>query len=224
MEPTVIYITDNNNYHSFKHNLQKFTIYKKYIFDKSQNFQTISSTVCYCKLNTKKSNNNIVDNTETDSKTHLRVKKHQLPFLENSEALLKRIIRNVDILMFLNQTKHRGIINLVDLICTSFKKDEEDIYLLTTDKVDTNLLRIINVIKTLNNDHIIYLMYELLCNLYYIHSADIVLQNLNPLHLMVNNHCYIQIFNFENSVKEINISKEYQSTCINIDNLIKHIT
>lgn len=58
------------------------------------------------------------------------------------------------------------------------------------------LTQIIRSDQRLEDDHVLYFMYQILCGVKYIHSFDVVHRDLKPANLLVNKDCCLKICDF----------------------------
>ncbi|GAB1598093.1 mitogen-activated protein kinase 14-like [Argonauta hians] len=118
------------------------------------------------------------------------IKKLSRPFLTSIHA--KRTYREIRMLRYMT---HENIIGLLD----AFTPDEglgtfKDVYLITPLMgADLN-----NILKTqrLSDDHIQFLVYQILRGLKYVHSAEITHRDLKPGNLAINEDCELRILDF----------------------------
>lgn len=127
---------------------------------------------------------------DTIANTKVAIKKLNRPFQTATHA--KRTFRELRLLKHMN---HENIIGLLDV----FFHDEtlenfQQIYLVThLMGADLN-----NIIRTqrLTDEHVQFLIYQILRGLKYIHSAGVIHRDLKPSNLAVNEDCELRILDF----------------------------
>ena len=118
------------------------------------------------------------------------MKKIQNAFEDLIDA--KRIVREIRLLHFLN---HPSIIKLVDIEKPKDISNFNDIYF-ATEYMDTDLHRVIYSKQPLSDSHYQYFIYQLICGVNYLHSANVIHRDLKPSNILVNKDCQIKICDF----------------------------
>lgn len=106
----------------------------------------------------------------------------------------RRTLREIRIL---RTVKHENILDLLNVIYDESVKDFEfgDIYLVTS-YMDIDLFRIIRSGQDLTDEHIKFIVYQILKSLKYLHSVQIVHRDLKPSNILANEKCEIKLCDF----------------------------
>lgn len=115
------------------------------------------------------------------------------------EVDLKRVLREIKILKYM---KHDNIVSLIDVIfvrnkneVVKEKKKIGDIYLVT-EKMDTDLYKIIKSNQELSDDHYKFIMYQILRSILFLHSAGLIHRDIKPSNVLINEDCSIKLCDF----------------------------
>lgn len=127
-----------------------------------------------------------------DMETHEKVaiKKIQNVFGNRIDAL--RTLRE---LKLLRHVKHENVIALKDVMMPMHRSSFKDVYLVY-ELMDTDLHHIIKSSQPLSNDHCKFFIFQLLCGLQYLHSANVLHRDLKPGNLLINANCALKICDF----------------------------
>ncbi|RHY35036.1 hypothetical protein DYB32_000436 [Aphanomyces invadans] len=71
----------------------------------------------------------------------------------------------------------------------------DDLYIVQS-LMETDLCRVIHSKEHLSDEHIQHFMYQILCGIQYIHSANVLHRDLKPSNILVNSDCSIKICDF----------------------------
>ena len=103
-----------------------------------------------------------------------------------------RILREIRLLKFLN---HENIIQIKDLFPAVSIGNFQSIYI-ATEYMPTDLMQIIHSDNALSEDHIRYILFQILSGLKYMHSANIIHRDLKPSNILINDDWEIKICDF----------------------------
>uniref|UniRef100_A0A8C3M0Z7 mitogen-activated protein kinase n=2 Tax=Phasianidae TaxID=9005 RepID=A0A8C3M0Z7_CHRPC len=127
---------------------------------------------------------------DTKTRQKVAVKKLSRPFQSLIHA--RRTYRE---LRLLKHMKHENVIGLLDVFTPATSIENFNEVYLVTNLMGADLNNIVKCQK-LTDDHIQFLIYQLLRGLKYIHSAGIIHRDLKPSNLAVNEDCELRILDF----------------------------
>jgi len=86
-------------------------------------------------------------------------------------------------------------VKLVDMVTPASVEEFEDVYLVM-EYMQSDLHKIIYSDNALSNGHIAFVVFQILCGLKYMHSANIIHRDLKPGNILVNSDCSAKICDF----------------------------
>lgn len=127
---------------------------------------------------------------DTQTQNLVAIKKLSRPFQSLMHA--KRAHREIKLLKHM---MHENAISLLDTFSPqSDLKSFQDIYLVTP-LMGADLSSIVKV-QNLSDEHVQFLIYQILRGLKYIHSAGVIHRDLKPSNIAVNENCELKILDF----------------------------
>ena len=104
----------------------------------------------------------------------------------------QRIHREIAILTRFEQ--HENVIDIRDVVCAPTLDQVKDVYIVQS-LMEFDMQRLLEK-QRLTEEHICYLLYQILRGLKYIHSANVLHRDLKPSNLLVNASCDLKICDF----------------------------
>lgn len=104
----------------------------------------------------------------------------------------KRILREVDLL---RKLKHPYVIEIFDMLEPEDHSNFDTIYIVLR-LSESDLKKVIKSAIHLQIKHISTVVYNLLCALKYLHSANVIHRDLKPANVLINEDCSVQICDF----------------------------
>jgi len=108
------------------------------------------------------------------------------------EVDCKRILREIHLL---KKLAHPFVVELFDLI-EPRDHDNFDVVYVVLSLSESDLKKVIKSAIFLENKHIATVVYNLLCGVKYLHSANILHRDLKPANVLINEDCSVQIADF----------------------------
>jgi mitogen-activated protein kinase 1/3 len=125
---------------------------------------------------------------------------------ESTKEEAKRILREISILRTLN---HPSIIRIRELALPTVTEDFEYVFIIM-DSSQTDLKKLFNSPTFLDHDQVRFLMYQAVCGLRYMHSANILHRDLKPANILINEDCTLRICDFGLSRSYRKLNEDYK--------------
>ncbi|KAJ8526047.1 hypothetical protein ON010_g15135 [Phytophthora cinnamomi] len=127
-----------------------------------------------------------------DAKTGktVAIKNIQRAFDDLTDA--KRIVREIKLMRHLD---HKCVLGVEDIFEPVALDKFEDVYIVSQ-LMATDLHRVIYSRHALSDEHIAFFMYQMLCAMKYVHSANVIHRDLKPSNVLVNANCELKICDF----------------------------
>lgn len=115
-------------------------------------------------------------------------------------------LRTLREVKFLKRFDHPNIIRILDIQKPTSFEDFHDVYLIQ-EYMDADLHTVIRT-HALSNNHMIYMLYQLLKGVKYLHSSGIIHRDLKPANLLINEKCDLKICDFGLARFENDLTKD----------------
>lgn len=132
----------------------------------------------------------VISATDTKTGTTVAIKNIQRAFDDLTDA--KRIVREIKLMRHLN---HKCVLGVEDIFEPVALAKFEDVYIVSQ-LMATDLHRVIYSRHALSDEHIAFFMYQMLCAMKYVHSANVIHRDLKPSNVLVNANCELKICDF----------------------------
>lgn len=133
------------------------------------------------------------DGSPNGEKSYVAIKK--ITNIFTKKILCKRSLRELKLLQFFRGHKNITCLYDLDIVPDPFTGDFNDVYLYE-ELMECDMHQIIRSGQLLSDLHYQYFIYQTLCGLKYIHSADVLHRDLKPGNLLVNADCELKICDF----------------------------
>jgi mitogen-activated protein kinase 1/3 len=111
----------------------------------------------------------------------------------NNHPMFTRTLRELKFLRLLSP--HRNIINVRDVLLPGEFEKFNDTFVVF-EKMPTDLKKVLESTTEITSDHIKYFMFQLLCGIHYMHSANVFHRDLKPSNILINEKCELRICDF----------------------------
>ncbi|KAG1704561.1 hypothetical protein DVH05_005492 [Phytophthora capsici] len=132
----------------------------------------------------------VISATDSKSGKTVAIKNIQRAFDDLTDA--KRIVREIKLMRHLN---HKCVLGVEDIFEPVALSKFEDVYIVSQ-LMATDLHRVIYSRHALSDEHIAFFMYQMLCAMKYVHSANVIHRDLKPSNVLVNANCELKICDF----------------------------
>lgn len=113
----------------------------------------------------------------------------------SKKILCKRLLRELKLLQFFRGHKNITCLYDLDIVPDPLTGDFNEVYLYE-ELMECDMHQIIRLGQPLTDSHYQLFVYQILCGLKYIHSADVLHRDLKPGNLLVNADCELKICDF----------------------------
>eukprot|EP00239_Pterosperma_sp_CCMP1384_P004229 CAMPEP_0197856538 /NCGR_PEP_ID=MMETSP1438-20131217/28748_1 /TAXON_ID=1461541 /ORGANISM="Pterosperma sp., Strain CCMP1384" /LENGTH=583 /DNA_ID=CAMNT_0043472023 /DNA_START=235 /DNA_END=1986 /DNA_ORIENTATION=+ len=128
--------------------------------------------------------------TDTQTGEKVAIKKITDVFEHVSDAT--RILREIKLLRHFD---HPDIVQIKHIMLPPSAREFNDIYVVF-ELLETDLHQVIKANDDLTTDHFKYFVYQMLCGLAYVHSANVFHRDLKPKNILANADCKLKICDF----------------------------
>ncbi|KAG2730860.1 hypothetical protein G9P44_006009 [Scheffersomyces stipitis] len=161
-------------------------------------------------------NNDAAGNSSSSDGSYVAIKK--ITNIFSKKILCKRSLRELKLLQFFRGHKNITCLYDLDIIPNPLNGEFNEIYLYE-ELMECDMHQIIRSGQPLTDSHYQSFIYQVLCGLKYIHSADVLHRDLKPGNLLVNADCELKICDFglargfsENPEQNAGYMTEYVAT------------
>ena len=108
------------------------------------------------------------------------------------------MLREITILRKLSQVKNNVFTTkLIDVMITDSEKDNFNEVFIVMEFADFDLRTLFEKLKpNLEKRHVITILYNLLCSMNYLHTANVIHRDLKPSNILISHDCSIKICDF----------------------------
>lgn len=128
-----------------------------------------------------------------NSKTGEKVAVKRIKSVLHTGAMATRILRELKFLRFLHT--HENIISVKDVLIPGHRDKFNDVFVVF-ERMPTDLGRLLRSKTPLSEQHIKFLMFQLLRAVHFLHSATVFHRDLNPSNILVDENCRLRVCDF----------------------------
>jgi serine/threonine protein kinase len=111
----------------------------------------------------------------------------------NNHPMFTRALRELKFLRLLSP--HKNIIKVRDVLLPGEREKFNDTFVVC-EQMPTDLKKVLEGTTEITPDHIKYFMFQLLCGVHYMHSANVFHRDLKPSNILINEKCELRICDF----------------------------
>lgn len=107
----------------------------------------------------------------------------------------RKIVSEIQILRTLSQVKDNKHTSLLHDVIADF---DQDYIFLVMEYIDSDLKKVFNSTRKIdfNDDHVLIIIYNLLCSLNFLHSANIMHRDIKPANILIDGECQVKLCDF----------------------------
>jgi serine/threonine protein kinase len=111
----------------------------------------------------------------------------------NNHPMFTRALRELKFLRLLSP--HKSIIKVRDVLLPGEREKFNDTFVVC-EQMPTDLKKVLEGTTEITPDHMKYFMFQLLCGVHYMHSANVFHRDLKPSNILINEKCELRICDF----------------------------
>jgi mitogen-activated protein kinase 1/3 len=118
------------------------------------------------------------------------IKKMEGVFEDETDC--KRILREI---ILLRKLKHKHVVGLIDIILPADLETFDTLYIVL-EHAESDIKKLVKSAIHLEMLHISTIVYNLLCAVKFMHSADVIHRDLKPANILINEDCTVKVCDF----------------------------
>ncbi|CAG9332014.1 unnamed protein product [Blepharisma stoltei] len=146
-----------------------------------------------------------------DLQTNQRVAIKNVKALFDDVIEAKHMLREISIMRTLN---HINIIKIVNIFTPSASQEFNNVYIVM-EHAEADLKKLSKSPTYLEHNHIKHLMYQAVCGMRYMHSANVLHRDIKPANILINSNCTLKICDFGLSRSYRSLNQNFESQAEN---------